>query len=442
MQKMSSTAKTQGQLYRTLWRWHFYAGLICLPLIFILALSGSVYLFKPQLEAWQEANLPPILRSATEVRKVPNAHIQAALSAVPNSSFAGYRIPSSDLSPVRVELIQKGEKISVFINPFTLNILKIRAESDQIMQIAKTLHGELFAGNVGSFFVELAASWAIILIISGLYLWWPQKGQGMGGVLYPRLSLKNRRFWKDLHAVTGFWVSIFALFLIISGLPWALVWGSAFKEIRSLAEDNMQQDWQVGSTMAMEMPMPSWQVKSATHFDLSLSLLAQAEALNFAPPAILTVLDEHKNTWQLSSNSQNRTVRATALLDSSDGRVLSNQAFAQKPLTDRIVGVGIAAHEGQLFGWVNQMLGVLTTIGLMVLSASGFILWRKRKPLTTLGAPPAMADAPNKKVIACVLCISILLPALCISLLVVLLVEFCVLRRFQNTRQWLGLSTN
>jgi len=29
--------------YRLIWRWHFYAGLFCLPFIVILALSGSVY---------------------------------------------------------------------------------------------------------------------------------------------------------------------------------------------------------------------------------------------------------------------------------------------------------------------------------------------------------------------------------------------------------------
>ena len=38
--------------YRTVWRWHFYAGLFCSPFVVVLALSGSLYLFKPQVEAW------------------------------------------------------------------------------------------------------------------------------------------------------------------------------------------------------------------------------------------------------------------------------------------------------------------------------------------------------------------------------------------------------
>ncbi|MFZ0267652.1 PepSY domain-containing protein, partial [Caulobacter sp.] len=38
--------------YRAIWRWHFYAGLFCAPFIVILAITGSIYLFKPQVEAW------------------------------------------------------------------------------------------------------------------------------------------------------------------------------------------------------------------------------------------------------------------------------------------------------------------------------------------------------------------------------------------------------
>ena len=38
--------------YRIIWRWHFYAGLFCLPFIVVLSLSGAIYLFKPQIDAY------------------------------------------------------------------------------------------------------------------------------------------------------------------------------------------------------------------------------------------------------------------------------------------------------------------------------------------------------------------------------------------------------
>lgn len=54
------------------------------------------------------------------------------------------------------------------------------------MRVIFRMHVELMMGNKGSNIVELAASWAIVMILSGLFLWWP-RGGGVGEVLYPRL---------------------------------------------------------------------------------------------------------------------------------------------------------------------------------------------------------------------------------------------------------------
>ncbi len=50
-------AANAGAAYRLIWRWHFYAGLFCLPFIVVLALSGSVYLLKPQIDAYLDRDL-------------------------------------------------------------------------------------------------------------------------------------------------------------------------------------------------------------------------------------------------------------------------------------------------------------------------------------------------------------------------------------------------
>ena len=43
--------------YRALWRWHFHAGLFCIPFVIVLALTGSIYLFKPQIDAFADRNV-------------------------------------------------------------------------------------------------------------------------------------------------------------------------------------------------------------------------------------------------------------------------------------------------------------------------------------------------------------------------------------------------
>ncbi len=48
---MQSNEKNGRDFYALAWRWHFYAGLFVAPFMILLALTGIVYLFKPQLDA-------------------------------------------------------------------------------------------------------------------------------------------------------------------------------------------------------------------------------------------------------------------------------------------------------------------------------------------------------------------------------------------------------
>lgn len=428
---------TSASLYRTLWRWHFYAGLFCLPFIVTLAISGTLYLFKPQVDAWVEAPYRDLTESGP--RTTANEQIAAALASQPNSRFVNYRLPQSPQDAVVITLRHAGENHRVYVHPVTLAVMHSTPVNSELMQVVKRFHGELLAGNVGSILVELAGSWAIVLILTGLYLWWPRSARGAAGIVYPRLRQGRRVFWRDLHAVTGFWVAGFTLFLLISGLPWSLVWGSALKELRQLNNHSHHQsaapaDWSLSSTE------PS-NAGDANRVHLPEALVQNALALHFAPPAELSPATDLPGAWSLKSQTQNRPQRADAWLDGENGHVIRSQNFADKPALDRIIGIGIAAHEGQLFGWFNQVLGVFTTSGLVLMSASGFILWRRRKPKDALGAPRPLPDGGVGKVVgAIILALALVLPLLAASLVVILALEWLVFKRIHKARHWLGLT--
>ena len=125
---------------------------------------------------------------------------------------------------------------AVFVSPQGKVVGSLNPDM-RLMEWTSEIHGSLLAGRIGSWLVELAASWAIVMILTGLYLWWPAKEigrrRGMAGVVWPRWRLGGRAFLNDLHAVTGFWVAGLALILLLSAMPWAGVWGDAFKMVRS-----------------------------------------------------------------------------------------------------------------------------------------------------------------------------------------------------------------
>lgn len=424
-------------LYRTIWRWHFYAGLFCIPFIVSLAITGSIYLFKPQIDAWTERSFRNLQVSGE--RASAQQHIDTALTALPDSSFAHYRLPVNTNDAVVVSVNQNGENFLVYVHPYSLEVLGQVAADKQFIRLVRSFHGELLLGNTGSVLVELAGCWAIVMILTGLYLWWPRSASGLAGVLYPRLKKGKRQFLRDLHAVTGFWVAFFTLFLLISGLPWALVWGTAFKEIRSFNKPAGEQSWAINSEH--QHSHHDMQHEKAPLF-LSDALLAKVQALNFAPPVELSLARGKSGQWQLSSQHQNRMLRADAWFDAETAELLNVKPFAQKSTVDKVVGIGISAHEGHLFGWLNQFLGLLTSTSLILVSVSGFILWRKRKPDGVLGAPPVMADARVGIVVASItLVLALFLPLLLLSLILLTLLEYGCLRHIPALRTWLGLKT-
>ncbi|MFT4531064.1 MAG: putative iron-regulated membrane protein [Thalassolituus oleivorans] len=429
----NTVSNTTSRLYRTIWRWHFYAGLFCIPFVLSLSVTGAIYLFKPQIEAFADRSENSL--SVQVQRSTAEQQIESALATITDSSFSSYRLPPSETHAVVVTVAKHGQNFEVYVNPYTLDVLKTVESNGRLIKIVRELHGELMLGNTGSILVELAGCWAIVLLVTGLYLWWPRNAKGMAGVLYPRLKTGSRQFWRDLHAVTGIWVSLLALFLLVTGLPWALVWGSAFNEIRSIGAEPADHGWVISRSHG------GHGANNSARVELSETVLENAIALNLAFPLKLSVDHQNDGSWKLSSSHQNRMLRADAWLAPESGELLSLRDFEDKEVLDKAIGIGISAHEGHLFGWLNQLLGLLVAIALITVSISGFILWRSRKPANVLGAPPLLKNpVVGRTVVVITLALAAFLPLLAISLILLLVIEKGILSRFEGTRQWLGLA--
>jgi LPXTG-motif cell wall-anchored protein len=147
--------------------------------------------------------------------------------------------------------------------------------------------------------------------------------------------------------------------------------------------------------------------------------------------------------WLAKSDTRDRPLRVNLVLDGRRGAILKRTDFSAKPWLDRVIGTGIAAHEGALFGWANQLLSLFTTMGLVLLSLSGLVMWRKRKPEGVLGAPVAVRRVRwSAGLIALLVVFGLYFPFLGGSMVLVLLAEKFVLRRIVVTREWLGLRTS
>jgi len=404
--------------YRALWRWHFHAGLFCIPFVLVLALTGSIYLFKPQIDAFADRSVDSL--KVTGARATGEAQIAAALASVPGSKLFVYEVPLEPDDAVRVHVYSPdGTGLIVYVHPETLAVLKAVPHTHRLTEIVRMIHAELMVGRPGAILIELAAGWAIIMLGTGLFLWWPRDGRGIAGVLYPRLRAGRRVFWRDLHAVTGIWVSAFAMFLLITALPWTTVWGAGLAKTRALLTPE-KQEWALSA--ADEHSQHRAEAASAavaTPVTLD-EVVKRVAPLGLTPPVRIYLPSETAPYWRVRAETQNRPRVREIELDARSGELLRDKGFGEKATIDRVIGVGIAAHEGQLFGIANQLLGLFTALGLITMSISAVVMWWRRRPEGSLGVPAPRVEGFTLRapLIALIVIAGALLPLLGASLLI------------------------
>jgi len=172
-------------------------------------------------------------------------------------------------------------------------------------------------------------------------------------------------------------------------------------------------------------------------------LVPRVAALDLPYPVLVSPPDAVKATWTARTDTQDRPLRVTLTLDPRTGAILARRGFADASIVDKIVDVGVASHEGQLFAPVNQALSLLGVALLFTVSISALRMWWSRRPPGVLGAPRA-APEPRYAAwfIAGTCALAILLPLFGASLLFVLTLERLVLRRIAPIREYLGLRVS
>ncbi|AFZ12454.1 Propeptide PepSY amd peptidase M4 [Crinalium epipsammum PCC 9333] len=452
-----------NRFYRTVWRWHFYAGLFVIPLMLILSITGIIYLFKPQLDAAMyhqqmfvqpaDVVIPYTQQVAVVEQTYPDAKVTKFTPSVASNRSAEVAIATKD-----------ERTLAVFVNPYTGKILGERDENNNLQAIARKIHGELMIGKLGDYLVELASCWGLVLLISGLYLWFPRHKLTFLGTLIPRVWSRNKRvFWRDLHAVSGFYGVLLIGFLILSGLPWTGFWGDTFARLSSHYPAQMwdnvpkstaltgllnQQGNQVVPWAVEQLPMPKSSTSGHEHHsgnkETSIKGIPAGKSVNLddivslakakGAPAGFSVSFPESATgvYTVSAFPNNPAQEVTLHIDRYSGKVLADVRWQDYGLIPKAVEMGTSIHMGKYFGWSNQLLMLIAALIVILLSVSGAVMWWQRRPKKTgwLNAPPMPAHVQQWNVpVAIIAVLGIAFPLVGLSLVIVLLLDYLVLAR-------------
>ncbi len=445
----SSAEPRLGSLYRAVWRWHFYAGLIVLPFMILLAVTGGIYLFKDEINVALQSDLRTVTPAASAPLP-PSKLVAAALAAHPGRLRSYMPAAAADQSAQLNITRADGVRDTVFVDPYTGNVLGSALDGgssgSSMMLLVRQLHSLDYVGWWASRIIEAVAGWAVLLVATGIYLWWP-RGRNVGVATVKRT--RGRPLWRDLHAVTGIYTAVFIVFLAFSGLPWSGVWGSYFYDLSYKAGIGMPDGyWDAIPTSTVPtgealdrapwvlekqlMPASDHAAHGAAVAAASIAgvpplldaVVATAEARGIHPGYAVTMPRGAEGVFTASVYPDDVTQERVIHLDQYSGDVLLDMTLADLGALGAAAEWGGSIHMGQAFGLLNQLVLLGACITIVLMSVSAAVMWWKRRPAGSLGAPTMPADfrIPRAVLVMAVVA-GVFFPLVGLTLLVVAAVE-------------------
>ena len=164
--------------------------------------------------------------------------------------------------PSTLRVYADGVNLWMSVNPYTADVISLKdynARTDHSLSFWDYMrwgHRALWLPwDVGRVIVNYGTLMFLLVLVSGLILWFPKSWKGAKNRLL--LNWKKETKWKrkfyDLHLVLGFYASFFLIVICCTGMVWGLQWWSA--ATYKLTTGNDLPDWgSVESTASTSLP--------------------------------------------------------------------------------------------------------------------------------------------------------------------------------------------
>lgn len=483
----ASRPARQAGLFRAFWRWHFYASILVIPIFALLSVTGLIMLFKWQIDPIQEPAMtfsPPAYGATVPL----DTQQRAVLEGNPGATVTAVQTTSGDRSTIFTIDREDGSTVNVYVNPYTAKVLGTRDPTTLISDMATVAHGNIIfgstsevtlftdpitgedftIGSIGDRIIETAACWSIIMALTGYYLFF----RGRAARAARRVKAVAGAATRSRHALVGAVAGVGILFIVVSGLPWTGLWGSAVQKYATGTPFALWGDDPGASSRLSEVidnagstsapppwaegaaPLPSSD-PHAGHTGtgstpaegpraIGLDAAVQAATDDGVPlPVYITMPDGPEGVYSVMSDmwhdkdsaaytdvSKERVVH----IDQYSGAVAGRYAYAEYPAAAKLVSQGIAIHEGQRLGTLNFWASAAFCVGLLFLCVTGPLMWWRRRK-EGLGAPRGSLPVRARPWLAVVLVVlGVAMPLFGLTLVIVLLVDWLVIRRSDRLR--------
>ena len=464
-QNPSDTGQQANRRYLTVWRWHFYFGLLVAPFLTLLAVTGlGMLLFAnitgkegERLHVTPQAQAQPLSAQAEAARQFVNQK---------SASVVQYIAPRAD-DMVAVFRVNNDDKATmVAVDPYTAKVVNSMPRNEGWYHTMDGIHGDMMLGTAGDYLIETAASLTILMMITGIYLWWA-KQRSLKSMLVPQTG-KGRLWWRSMHGAFGTWVSLILLLFCLSGVAWAGIWGGKFVQSWSQFPAGK---WGVEPNPVSTLPthgdvlndgktkeapwvleLTSMPVSGTTKGENGISPSEPmtletvdrfAREIGFKGRYQLNLPKGETGVWTLSQDSMSYdmvspTADRTVHIDRYSGKILADIRYDDYNFFGKFMAASIALHMGTL-GWWSVLANVVFCLAVIFICVSGCVMWWKRRPSEARGlVPPAQKiKLPVWWAMAVpLLAVAVLFPTAIIAIAVIWLLDTALLSRIPALSRW------
>jgi len=358
---------------------HLWLGLTSGLVVFIVAITGCIFVFQKEIAdlyyrktffvAPQQTTLP--------ISKLRVVAQEALGPSQPLNNITTYRDPAHawefmayKMNDTALTYFGAVEYFrSVFINPYTGEVTGTRNYETDFFSVVKYLHWSLLLNTpYGQPIVGWATLIFVVMLVTGLILWWPKKWNKANrkSRLRVKTDARIKRLIYDLHNVLGFYIFLPVLLIALTGMVWALAWFRAVVYVT--ASGNTK-----APVTAVVASKPS--VVSGNPLDIAyqaaVAKYPRAERFNMTPAA-----GKEGTIYMLAYSDKETYYDYEALqFDQYNGKLLHSEKSSTKNGGERLIGMNYDIHVGAIGGMAGKIIAFLASLVAASLPVTGFCIW-------------------------------------------------------------------
>ncbi len=219
---------------RLLARLHRWVGLASGLVVFVVGLTGAIYVWEAELFAWlhhdlvfatpgeRRASADELLSAARAALPADRPVVRLTWHADPRRSVVAMAQRLSDGAPTYFhEFVYYDE---AFLDPSTARVLGVVDRKHDWIYITRMIHTNLLLAHRGTWIVATATLVFVVMVLVGIVLWWPRTRAVWRSRFIPRLSGPWKRTVFDTHNILGVYGSLGMLCLALTGPVWTWKW--------------------------------------------------------------------------------------------------------------------------------------------------------------------------------------------------------------------------